>query len=315
MSDISFEIGKENLDQMADTLGNCIASGKIMEEGASVGYMYREQPSYEEDSGWVFFAGDEDEEYSANSENFGLYNIIDVYKKDSSILSVLNAPPGSIYRRNDDGLLILQNKSGAAFKTAAGVKVPSVEGLFNSYELDEKDGIARFALNVSVDTLSALMDRFIAELEAPAFFVLELPAKNNEENELRNKADDPMHKNVYYLDNLSAEELAQLWEENRELLLNDGMVAFGFASHITGEEIYVGKYKVSYIFSRSQAKHEAILEEMGFEQVKTIDTVWKHFTQSTPGSTFLLTVDGKTIYDLLEELTERGMYKDSTEED
>ena len=49
----------------------CMASDKITKEGFKVGYMYREQPSEgKPDSGWRFMAGNEDEEYMENPDNF-----------------------------------------------------------------------------------------------------------------------------------------------------------------------------------------------------------------------------------------------------
>lgn len=58
--------------------GGCFASDRITVDGLPVGYMYREIPDGESpfgeyDSGWRFFAGDEDDEYANNPENLDIY--------------------------------------------------------------------------------------------------------------------------------------------------------------------------------------------------------------------------------------------------
>ena len=48
----------------------CIVSDRITKDGMKVGYMYRDEPNTDyPDSGWCFFAGDEDEEYSNDPNN------------------------------------------------------------------------------------------------------------------------------------------------------------------------------------------------------------------------------------------------------
>lgn len=42
--------------------------------------------------------------------------------------------------------------------------------------------------------------------------------------------------------------------------LPDGMACFGFASHITNDEIYVMKYKIVRIYTRNLQKYQAMLE-------------------------------------------------------
>ena len=60
--------------------GGCFASDRITVDGLPVGYMYREIPDGESpfgeyDSGWRFFAGDEDDEYANNPENLDIYSL------------------------------------------------------------------------------------------------------------------------------------------------------------------------------------------------------------------------------------------------
>lgn len=72
-------------------IGYITASNRVMLDKAPVGYIYREQPSNENDSGWRVFAGDESQEYADNPDNFALYNASTLVELDPSLLQVLGA--------------------------------------------------------------------------------------------------------------------------------------------------------------------------------------------------------------------------------
>ena len=75
--------------------GGCIASNRITVDGARVGYMYREENDSEfPDSGWNFFAGDEDEAYTAKPDNFQIFELNTICNYDPSIIPYLNMPYG-----------------------------------------------------------------------------------------------------------------------------------------------------------------------------------------------------------------------------
>lgn len=74
-------------------------SNKILKEGWKVGYMYREEPLHEDDSGWSFFAGDEDEEYSADYKNITLLSLYEVNQIDPDIWDYIEEPVNSVLIR------------------------------------------------------------------------------------------------------------------------------------------------------------------------------------------------------------------------
>lgn len=53
----------------------CIATDRILVDGCRVGYMYREMPDYEEDSGWRFLSGDESDDYLSDPQNSDVYDL------------------------------------------------------------------------------------------------------------------------------------------------------------------------------------------------------------------------------------------------
>lgn len=74
-------------------------SKKITEEGWKVGYMVKNKPYNEWDSGWQFFAGDEDDKYLSDPKNIALLSMGAVCQIDRDILKYLNAPVGAQFIR------------------------------------------------------------------------------------------------------------------------------------------------------------------------------------------------------------------------
>lgn len=85
----------------------CIATDRILVDGCRVGYMYREAPDYEEDSGWRFLAGDESDLYLAEPQNSDVYDLNTICNYDTDIMPFLSYPAGSAFERDLDGHFIL----------------------------------------------------------------------------------------------------------------------------------------------------------------------------------------------------------------
>ena len=84
----------------------CLASDRIVIDGQPVGYCYREAPAEgRPDSGWRFFAGDEDEAYLSDAAHTGIYHLNTLCNYDPEILSLLRAPVGAAFGRDEDGIL------------------------------------------------------------------------------------------------------------------------------------------------------------------------------------------------------------------
>ena len=81
----------------------CLATDKITVDGSKVGYMYRDEPDNDIDSGWRFLEGSEDDEYMENAGNVGVYKLNTICKYDHDIIPYLKSPVGSAYSRADGG--------------------------------------------------------------------------------------------------------------------------------------------------------------------------------------------------------------------
>jgi hypothetical protein len=81
-------------------MGCCYASDRITVDGLKVGYMYREEPDNEDDSGWRFFGGDESKKYTQNLSHFELHAVNSIANFDPEIIPHLHAPVNSAFERS-----------------------------------------------------------------------------------------------------------------------------------------------------------------------------------------------------------------------
>ena len=82
----------------------CLATDRILVDGCKVGYMYREEPDNEYDSGWRFQAGDESGEYMENAANHGAYKLNSIANYDPEIIPLLYSDYGCAFYRDCKGI-------------------------------------------------------------------------------------------------------------------------------------------------------------------------------------------------------------------
>lgn len=102
MAKKKFCIPVKNIKRLIDDDSGCFATDKIAVEGRPVGYMYREPPDNDVDSGWRFMAGDETDEYMDDANNFGVYAVNSVANFDPDIIPFIDATIGSAFARNPE---------------------------------------------------------------------------------------------------------------------------------------------------------------------------------------------------------------------
>lgn len=100
-----YKIPSDRIENLIEPMGGCFATDRILVDGCRVGYMYREPPDFEEDSGWRFMSGDETEEYIDDQWYSGIYAVNTICNYDREIVEFLNAPVGSAFGRDKDGEL------------------------------------------------------------------------------------------------------------------------------------------------------------------------------------------------------------------
>jgi hypothetical protein len=95
-----FALPASQFRSLAMGRGSCQASDRITVDGMPVGFMYREPPDTDIDSGWSFFCGDETDEYANKPENFEVYDVNTIANYDPLIIQYLDAPYYSAFERH-----------------------------------------------------------------------------------------------------------------------------------------------------------------------------------------------------------------------
>jgi len=92
-----FVLSADKIKPIATGRGSCLASDRITIDGQPVGFMYREPPDDDTDSGWRFLAGDETVEYSNDPQHFELFDVNTIANYDPRIVKILDAPVYSAF--------------------------------------------------------------------------------------------------------------------------------------------------------------------------------------------------------------------------
>ncbi|MCI8921963.1 MAG: DUF2185 domain-containing protein [Acutalibacter sp.] len=85
-----------------EKFGFVLATKMLVEGRRKVRYMYHEETTDPQDSGWCFFCGDEDDEYANDPDNIAIYDINTILEIDKSILPYLNCSTGIALEREDE---------------------------------------------------------------------------------------------------------------------------------------------------------------------------------------------------------------------
>jgi hypothetical protein len=80
----------------------CFVTARVLNDGQKVGYLYREAPDGDEDSGWRIMAGDESDDYMEDSSHHAFVSLGAVLSRDDSFRDLLDAPVGAAFARNAD---------------------------------------------------------------------------------------------------------------------------------------------------------------------------------------------------------------------
>jgi hypothetical protein len=94
-----YKLNEDQLEELVSGMGSCIATDKITVEGMQVGFMYREEPTDNLDSGWRFFSGTENFSYVKNPANSEEYDVNTIANYDKAIIPYLESQYGTELER------------------------------------------------------------------------------------------------------------------------------------------------------------------------------------------------------------------------
>lgn len=101
MSDKAYRLTPEVTKPLISSRLGCLATDRITVDGLPVGYMHREEPLNDEDSGWRLFAGDESELYLKLPQNYGFHPLNTLANYDPAIVPYLECPAPCAFARID----------------------------------------------------------------------------------------------------------------------------------------------------------------------------------------------------------------------
>ena len=202
------------------------------------------------------------------------------------------------------------------YQLPRGIEVPDLTGIHEAYSVRKSEkGFFVFTLNVSAENIFRVFLHLASKVKEPAFLLFETGVHEDVEKTLRKKDSDPFHKDVYYIDGLNwarAESIVKIYSE---LLVNDGEINFGYGTHKGYDEVYVGPYRVFEIYADDPGKYITLLNELGIAKEEKVKTVWGNFTRDSPGQRSALTDAPITIWKMIEQLKEKGLYRAERRED
>lgn len=188
------------------------------------------------------------------------------------------------------------------FELVQGVMAPT-DGIKTAYRLTE-DCIESV---VSAGLIRPLLEGVIEKLEEPQFFFIEIPCSEAEEKLLRKLESDPTHRKIYYLDGCTREVSLAILKRYGDLLINDGLTRFGFGSNKTNDEVYVMDYQEIRVYGLTKV-FEPVYTKLAIPETKELRTCWDNFTPDSPGVSSAIEIEGERCEDIVEKLTEEGMY-------
>lgn len=191
-------------------------------------------------------------------------------------------------------------------KMIAGARIPTPERLVPSYMLS--DGY--LTANVNADDILPLINSFIDLHEGPFFLILETPTSLQDESHDDKGNIEQLHKDVYYLDGMSAPFIHEILSIVGPVLVGDGLTQVGVGVHNGNAEIMTEKYNVVSIFlgSSSAEPYQGLMRRYSIPQLPTITTAWSLFSPSSPGESVAIELEGHTAADAIDILKSIGLY-------
>ncbi|GAB3577911.1 DUF2185 domain-containing protein [Hymenobacter daeguensis] len=95
----NYKVNSEDFEQIISHTCNCAATDKVVIERLPVGYMRRDDPINDNDSGWQFLWGFETQEYLDDLDNSATYKLNTLANIDRAIIPYLDYPIGTELER------------------------------------------------------------------------------------------------------------------------------------------------------------------------------------------------------------------------
>ena len=122
-------------------MGGCVATDRITVDGERVGSVVRQAPVDKADSGWLFLAGDESQDYMDEKSNLAVYDVNTIANYDRDIIPYLYALPGQRFDREPGTHVFHEAPDSRPDEAAAGLP-PGVRVVQGQYRMTARWSIA-----------------------------------------------------------------------------------------------------------------------------------------------------------------------------
>lgn len=120
---------------------------------------------------------------------------------------------------------------------------------------------------------------------------------------------------IYYVDGCTRPVLQAIVSRYGNLLSEDGDVRFGFSSHESEEQVYVGDLKTVQVYTASPQTVQKLLEKYEIPEEPGCLKLWDILSDENPCELIHVEVEEENIFDLPELLSEAGIYFSGRRED
>ncbi len=191
------------------------------------------------------------------------------------------------------------------FKIIEGLNIADISGVKTSYSIINASEINCV---LSAERIKSIVKKAVKLIKKPYFFI-EVPCTDAQETELSKHGDSGTHMQIYNLE-VTHDVADAILKRYGDLLINDGLTNFGFCSLETETEIYVMPFQNIMLYNKNDTSgFEKLLKESNIPKVKpeefiTIDSL---LSNSNPADRVLVELNGETVFDVIENLTEVGL--------
>lgn len=179
------------------------------------------------------------------------------------------------------------------FSLIQGVSVKNYSDILFEYRILENNLIC----SLSSFDYKSFFTQAVSKLKEPVFFFIEAPEGDSDEY------------STYYLDNCTQSVAKAILKRYGDILFSDGIIRFGFGSHKTEEEIYMQEFQQLSIYSKNLSPFEEILKKLGYKRNDSALTLWDVMSEENPGSRECVECEDEGYPEIIENLTDIGMYK------
>ncbi len=190
-------------------------------------------------------------------------------------------------------------------KIIEGLNISEISGVKSAYM---KINSSEINCVISAEKIKSIVKKAVRLIKKP-FLFLEVPCTDAQEAELSKKGDDGTHMQLYNLE-VTHDVADAILDRYGDLLINDGVTNFGFCSLKTETEIYAMPFQNIMFYNENDTSiFENILKENNIPEVKSeqfvrIDSL---ISKDNPADRVLVELNGETVFDMVENLTEVGL--------